>query len=52
MINEGMSLEEIVAAKPNADTDEALGGRFINPEQFVGFIYSSLTEPPESHGRP
>ena len=39
---EGKSLEEVVAARPTAEFDDALGGRFISPERLVGFIYESL----------
>jgi cyclase len=38
----GKSLEEVVAARPTAEFDEALGGRFISAERLVGFIYQSL----------
>jgi len=38
----GKTLEETIAAKPTAATDEALGKAFIKPEQFVSFIYETL----------
>lgn len=38
----GRSLEETIAARPTAATDEALGGAFIKPHQLVQFIYDSL----------
>jgi hypothetical protein len=38
-----MNLQQAVAAKPTAEWDEALGGVWITPEQFVTFIYNSLT---------
>ena len=41
---EGKSLDEIIAAQPNAEVDESLGNGFIKPEQFIRFIYSSLAE--------
>ena len=50
--DQGMSLEQTIAAQPNRETDEALGGAFITPEQFVQFIYRSLEQPPEHVGRP
>jgi glyoxylase-like metal-dependent hydrolase (beta-lactamase superfamily II) len=39
---EGKPLEEVVAAKPTAEFDEALGGGFIPPQLLVEFIYESL----------
>lgn len=44
LMNQGKNLQEIIAARPNAELDESLGGGFIKPEQFIGFIYSSLAE--------
>jgi len=43
LIDEGLDLQQAVAAKPTAEWDEALGGVWITPEQFVTFIYNSLT---------
>ncbi len=45
-IAEGQTLEQVKAAKPMADYDEALGGAFINPEQFIEFVYRSLEATP------
>jgi cyclase len=42
LIDEGLDLQQAVAAKPTAEWDEALGGVWITPEQFVPFIYNSL----------
>ena len=39
---DGMNLDEIIAAKPGANYDEAWGGKFIKPEQLITFVYSSL----------
>ncbi len=39
---EGKSLEEIIALKPTAATDEALGKTFITPEQLVTSIFKTL----------
>ena len=39
---EGKSLEEILAAKPTAATDEALGKTFIKPDELVTSIYKTL----------
>ena len=38
----GKSLEESIAAKPTAAWDETLGKGFTKPEQFVGYIYTTL----------
>lgn len=43
LIDQGMTLEQAVAAKPTAEWDEALGKVWITPEQMVIFIYNSLT---------
>jgi len=42
LIDKDMSLEQIIAAKPTAQWDEALGKTWITPAQFVTFIYNSL----------
>lgn len=38
----GMSLEEVLAAKPSAKYDEENGKNFIKPDQIVTFIYQTL----------
>ena len=43
MIDQGMDLAAVVAAKPTADWDEALGGAFIKPDSLVIFVYNSLS---------
>jgi glyoxylase-like metal-dependent hydrolase (beta-lactamase superfamily II) len=43
LIAQGMSLEQVIAAHPTAEWDEALGKTWITPEQLVIFIYNSLT---------
>ena len=43
LVDQGRTLEETIAAKPTAEWDEAMGGKFISPAQFVTFIYNSLT---------
>jgi cyclase len=43
LIIQGMSLEQVIAAKPTAAWDEALGKTWITPEQLAIFIYNSLT---------
>jgi len=42
-IESGMSLDEVIAAKPTEEFDETWGQGFINPEQFAEIVYSSLT---------
>lgn len=43
LVDQGRTLDETIAAKPTAEWDEELGGKFISPAQFVTFIYNSLT---------
>jgi glyoxylase-like metal-dependent hydrolase (beta-lactamase superfamily II) len=43
LINEGKTLDEVIAAKPTAEWDDTLGQVWIKPAQFVTFIYNSLT---------
>lgn len=40
--DEGKSLEEIIALKPNADFDKAWGETFLNPETFLKVLYSAM----------
>jgi hypothetical protein len=42
-IDQGMSLEQAISARPTAEWDETLGAVWITPEQFVTFLYNSLT---------
>lgn len=42
LIKQGKSKEEVIAAKPTADWDAALGGGRITPEMLVGFAYDSM----------
>lgn len=42
LIEKGMSQEDTVAAKPTATLDEVWGNGFIQPDVFVGIVYSSL----------
>jgi glyoxylase-like metal-dependent hydrolase (beta-lactamase superfamily II) len=43
LIDQGLGLEEAIAARPTAEWDEQLGGVWITPAQWVTFIYNSLT---------
>ncbi len=44
LIQEGKSQEEAVAAKPTASMDADWGGGVLEPDVFVGHVYTSLTE--------
>ncbi|GEQ99789.1 cyclase [Iodidimonas gelatinilytica] len=39
---DGQSLEQVIAAKPMSDYDDAWGSGFINPEAFLRAVYQSL----------
>jgi len=43
LIDQGMTREEVVAARPTAQWDEALGNAFIKPDKLAIFVYNSLT---------
>lgn len=43
MVEEGKSLEEVIAAAPTAEFDAAMADGFIGPEQFLGIVYESLS---------
>jgi len=43
MIDRGMSLEEVLAARPTADFDEARAAGAITPERFTGLVYTDLS---------
>jgi cyclase len=42
LIEQGKTEDEVFAAKPTAEFDEAWGQGFMNPEQFTRFAYQSL----------
>jgi cyclase len=42
LIDQGMDLQQIIAAEPTKEWDETLGKTWITPAQFVTFIYNSL----------
>jgi hypothetical protein len=42
-INAGRSVDEVIAAGPTADFDEAWGKAFMNGEQFIRIVYESLS---------
>jgi len=43
LIDQGLSREQVVAARPTAQWDEELGNAFIKPDQLAIFVYNSLT---------
>lgn len=42
LLDEGKSLEQIIALKPNADLDKKWGEAFLNPEVFLKVLYSAM----------
>jgi len=42
MIDEGKTREEVVAAEPTADLDDAWGGGFLKPDVWTGIVYDSI----------
>jgi hypothetical protein len=49
MIEDGMTREEVLAARPTADLDAiwAPEGSFIYPERWVGLVYDGLVRAAE-----
>jgi len=43
LVDEGMNLAQVVAARPTAQWDAELGNAFIKPDSLVIFVYNSLT---------
>ena len=39
---QGKSLEEIIAVKPTANTDEQWGAGFMSPKQFIGLVFQGI----------
>lgn len=52
LLDRGMGLDEVLAAKPTADTDEQWSWSFIGAADFVTFVVQSLQKPPPHTGRP
>jgi len=44
MIDEGMSLQQVLAAGPSSDYDGRYGSGFVNTEGFITAIYTNLSE--------
>lgn len=43
LVNQGMSLEQAIEARPTAEWDDILGEVWITGDQLVTFVYNSLT---------
>lgn len=43
LVAQGKTFDQVLAAKPSAQWDAALGGGFLKPDQFGGVVYRSLT---------
>jgi len=43
LIDQGLSEDEAVAARPTAESDEQYGGGFMNPENYNRLLYQSLS---------
>jgi glyoxylase-like metal-dependent hydrolase (beta-lactamase superfamily II) len=41
---DGQTLDQVLAARPTREFDEAWGGGFIGPEKFVRTVYRSLAD--------
>ena len=44
LIDQGLSLQHVIAAEPTKEWDETLGKTWITPAQFVTFIFNSLKD--------
>ena len=44
LIDDGATLEEVIAARPSADYDDAWGQGFLNPENFLTILYRDLSD--------
>ena len=42
LVKEGKTLEQVKAAKPLADLDEAWGTGFMKPDMFLQIVYGDL----------
>ncbi len=49
MLEQGMSVEQIVAAKPTADYDEKFGRGLFQPDQWVGLIAGGMAKQMTDH---
>ncbi len=43
LIDQGLSEDQVVAARPTAEYDDRYGGGFMNPENYNRLLYQSLT---------
>jgi glyoxylase-like metal-dependent hydrolase (beta-lactamase superfamily II) len=44
LVKAGKTLDEVLAAKPNADYDATLGWQFISPERYLTILYRDAAE--------
>ncbi len=44
LLDQGKTLDEIIAMQPNADLDKKWGGGFLNPEAFLRVLYAAMPE--------
>jgi glyoxylase-like metal-dependent hydrolase (beta-lactamase superfamily II) len=44
LVKAGKTLDEVLAAKPNADYDATLGWKFITPERYLQILYRDAAE--------
>jgi hypothetical protein len=44
LVTAGKSLDEVLAAKPNADYDATLGWQFITAERYLQILYRDAAE--------
>ena len=44
LVDQGKTLEEVIAAKPTAAFDDPWGKAFLSPEKFTGIVYNSVTK--------
>ncbi len=47
LIDEGKTIDEIVALKPYADYDKTLGQGFMKPDDFLRIVHDTLTRSPQ-----
>ncbi|MHC4066904.1 MAG: MBL fold metallo-hydrolase [Planctomycetota bacterium] len=44
LVQQGKSLEEVIASKPTRDFDAQWGDGFLKPDQWVGIVYDGMSE--------
>jgi len=43
LVDQGLSLEQVIAARPYADTDATMSSDFMTPERFITVMYRSVS---------